>query len=92
MMMITRTESHIEFGLGGSRSVSIDVGSITGAMLAAERLPSGRVHHALLLMTGVGSDPIRIEGELLELAEVHCYLVETMIDAGEAETAFASVH
>ena len=71
MMMITRTETCIEFGLGESKAISIDVARITGAMLAAERAPCGRVLHSLLLLTDRGCDPVRIEGGLLELTEVH---------------------
>lgn len=78
MLMITRTESTIELGRADARTIRIDVGYITGAMLAAERAPCGRVRHALLLMTGCGSDPVRIEGSSAELAEVHQYVIETM--------------
>lgn len=78
MLMITRTESQIEFGVGETKRISIDVARITGAMLAAERAPCGRIFHALLLLCDGGADPFRIEGSLIELAEVHSYVVETM--------------
>ena len=91
MMTITRTHSQIEFGLGGARSVIVDVACITGAMLSAERMPSGHINHTLLLLTGVGEDPIRIEGDLMELAEAHCYVVETMADE-DVEYTEATLH
>ena len=69
----------IEFGLGESRTISVDVDAISSAMLSAERAPCGRIFYALLLGTRRGADPIRIEGSPLELAEVHQYVVETML-------------
>ena len=85
MMMITRTESRIEFGLGQQKAVSIDVARITGALLAAERAANGRIVHALLLLTDGGSDPVRIEGSAIELSEVHGYVIETMLSAAPAD-------
>ena len=82
MMMITRTESCIEFGIGELKAITVDVARITGAMLAAERAPCGRVFHSLLLLRDRGCDPVRIEGGLLELSEVHRYVVETMVYTG----------
>lgn len=81
MMMITRTESRIEFSMAESRKISIDVERITSAMLAAERAPCGRIFHALILSMGAGTDPIRIEGAPIELTEVHSYVVESMLYA-----------
>ena len=92
MLMITRTESTIELGRGETRPISIDVGRICSAMLAAERAPCGRIFHALLLMIGSGVDPIRIEGSWLELTEVHQYIVETMRSVAKANQAEFSVH
>ena len=81
MMLITRTDSRIEFEIGESRSASIDVDRLTGVMLVAERAPCGRVFHALLLQIDGGGAPLRIEGGPFELTEVHQYVVETMVAA-----------
>ena len=83
MLMITRTESHIEFAIGETRSLSIDVARLAGCMLAAERTSCGRLHQSMLLLVR-GSDPIRIEGSPYELAQVHQYVVETMLSESEA--------
>jgi hypothetical protein len=84
MMMITRTESSIEFGLGETKRLSIDVSCINGAMLAAERMPCGRIGHALVLNVAGCADPVRIDGGAIELTEVHSYVVETMLQLGAA--------
>jgi hypothetical protein len=81
-MMITRTETSIEFGLGESKRLSIDVSCINGAMLAAERMPCGRICHALVLNVAGSVEPVRIDGGAIELTEVHSYLVETMLQLG----------
>ena len=79
MMMITRTESQIEFGISESRTASIDIDHLTGVMLVAERAPCGRMCHALVLLLDGGRDPIRIDGNPFELTEVHQYVVESML-------------
>ena len=79
MMMITRTETRLEVGLQERGIVTIDVDRICGAMLAAERLPCGRLAHSLLLMVGRDADPVRIDGDPAELNEMHAYIVETML-------------
>ena len=81
MMMITRTESRLEFGLGETKSISIEVDRIVSAMLAAERLPCGRIAQALLLMLDTGGDPIRVDGTPMELNEVHQYVIDTMLSS-----------
>ncbi|MGE0628580.1 MAG: hypothetical protein AB7O43_12210 [Hyphomicrobiaceae bacterium] len=78
MLIIRRTESQIEFTTGEAKSTLIDTARISSAMLAAERLPCGTILHTLLLTTAIGCDPVRLEGELGELADVYCYLVEAM--------------
>ena len=93
MMMITRTASMIEFGSAESQTIRIDVERITGAMLAAERAPCGRIFHTLILSTGPGIDPIRIEGAPIELTEVHQYVIETMLSIRTpAEVTLASTY
>ena len=87
MLMITRTDSTIELSRSGAEKVRIDVARVSGVMLAAERMPCGRVCHALLLMTGKGFDPIRVEGAAMELLELHHYVVETMNDEHDSEPA-----
>ena len=79
MLMITRTDTTIELARAGTVTVCIDVARVSGVMLAAERMPCGRICHALLLMTGKGHDPIRIDGTAAELIELHHYVVETML-------------
>jgi len=81
MMMITRTESRLEFGIGETTSISIEVDRIVCAMLAAERLPCGRIAQALFLTLDTGGDPIRVDGSPMELNEVHQYVIETMLGA-----------
>ncbi len=92
MMMITRTESRLEFGVGEQKSVSINVDRITCAMLAAERLPCGRVIQALYLTVADGCDPIRIDGSPMELTEVHQYVIETMVSVGAGAAVPRRVH
>ena len=92
MMMITRTESRLEFGIGEQTAIAIDVDAITSAMLAAERLPCGRITQALLLTVGAGRDPIRIEGSAMELGEVHRYVVETMLQTAETASLRTCLH
>ncbi len=84
MMMITRTESRLEFGIGETKCISIEVDRIACAMLAAERLPCGRIAQALFLTLDTGGDPIRIDGSPMELNEVHQYVIDTMQSIGGA--------
>ena len=79
MMLITRTDSRIEFEISESRSASIDVDRLTGVVLVAERAPCGRLLHALMLQLDDGREPIRIDGGQFELTELHSYVVETML-------------
>ncbi len=79
MLMITRTDNLIEFGYGETTTIAIDLANITGSMLAAERLPCGQLHYALLLATATNRDPVRIEGEHDVLAAVHQYVIDTLL-------------
>lgn len=92
MMMITRTESRLEFGIGETKRVSIEVNRIACAMLAAERLPCGRIIQALFLTLDGGGDPIRIDGSPLELGEVHQYVIETMTSLTASAKISGSLH
>ena len=87
MMLITRTESRIEFEIGESQSSSIEVDRLTGVMLVARRAPCGRIFHALMLLVDGDTDPIRIEGSPFELTEIHQYVVETMLHNSARPTA-----
>ena len=49
MLMVTRSDSCIEFKLGDDSTIAIDVARLSGAMLAIERMPCGHVRHALVL-------------------------------------------
>ena len=79
MMLITRTESHIEFETADRQTRAIDVDQLTGAMLVAERQPDGSISQALMLLASGVTEQIRIEGNPFELLEVHQYVIETML-------------
>jgi hypothetical protein len=80
MMMITRTNEHLEVGLA-DRTLSIDVDRIRGASLTAERTGDGRLLNCLVLLLESGAAPVRIEGSFAILREVQQYIIEIMQEA-----------
>ena len=92
MMSITRTASLIEIALDESRRIAFDTSAIKCAMLTADRLPCGRVVHAVLLAQAAGEAPLRIDGSLAELGVIHQYVMESMMDGGRADCMEGTCH
>ena len=78
MLMITRTEGLIELGHGDKRLMAFDAAAIDNAMLCAERAPCGAIRHVLALTFSNGAEPVRLEGRVIELCEVHQVVMEVM--------------
>ena len=85
MMSISRSDNRIEIAFSETRRVAMPGDAIHGAMLTSERLPCGRVAHAVLVSYGAAASPARIDGSLAEVAAVHDYVLERMMEsAGDA--------
>jgi len=78
--MITRTETFIELGNGDKRLLAFDAAGIEQSMLSAERRPCGAICHVLALTFADGHAPVRLEGGITELREVHAIVMEIMLE------------
>ena len=93
MMSITRADGLLEVTLERDRHMSIQMTGITGVTLSAEKLPCGRMAHALHLISNCESSPVRLDGSLVELSALHQYVLETMLDTNlDCPVGTARVH
>ena len=80
MLMITRTQSRVELDNGDRRLVAFDAADVIQAMLSIERAPCGAVCHVLALTFAGVEPPLRLEGSVAELRELHDVVAEIMHD------------
>lgn len=86
-MIITRTMDKVEFQLGESRRIGVDISRIASAALTFERQAGGKLSPVLMLMHGVGQMSERIEARAEQLIAMHARIVELMTEiAGPALT------
>ena len=81
MLMITRTDTYVELGNGDKRLLAFDAAEVSKAMLSLERAPCGAVCHVLALTFANGEQPLRVEGKVMELRELHDVVMEIMLEA-----------
>lgn len=81
MLMITRTASYVELGNGDRRLAAFDAAQVDKATLCVERAPCGAILHVLALSFADGAQPVRLEGRVLELRELHELVMEIMLEA-----------
>ena len=82
MLMITRTQSFVELGNGDKCLLAFDAAAVDKSTLSVERAPCGRLAHVLALSFSNGEQPLRLEGKVAELAELHQVVMEVMQDTG----------
>lgn len=76
MLSMTLADGFLELSLA-ERRLTIDVAAMSGAMLATERSPCGRVGHALVL-SDPGGNTTRIDGSLDQLGMIHQRVIELL--------------
>ncbi len=79
MMTISCSDSLVEFTLTSERRVSVERRGLSAVTMRAERLACGRIGHALLLVGTREHDPVRVEGDAIEIGALHQYFLDLMM-------------
>ena len=91
MLSMCCSENLIEITFASSRRIAVDRSGLGAVSMVAERLPCGRVGHALLVM-GTGCEPVRIDGCADEIGALHQVLVEMLVASSAPRDCGARVH